>query len=773
MPKYARPTAYAGRGGNSSVRGQVRFATLAEAEAGTSEELAISPYTLDQAVDILIPDASTTTKGIIEIATDAEAIAGTSTTLAMTPHTVGLIAIAGAPDASETVKGIAEIATTAEAQAGTDDARIMTAAKVVDLLETPPAIGGTTPGAGSFSTLGATGAVDFDAGGSWESGGATIDIAADASADAVNLGTGAAARTVTIGNVTGATAVAINSGTGHITLTSTGAGDIIINSDDTCLIDSDGVLELNSSAGVISIGNDDVDQNINLGSDGERVITIGSNNGAAQVDLEAGSGGINLGTAASAQSISIGNNTGATAVVIEVGTGNFAVDGVGASTYTIGADTTTGTVAIGGTSQTGTMTLSPSDGAQTVNIANADGAKTINVGAGVDGNTISLGNGANTSAQIINVAGGASAANSTVNILSGNGSAGTQTLNALSGNRAGALNLGTGAAAHVIAIGSSSAGAITVDTAANISLDSATASNFTVTGAADLTLDSSAGSVNIDGGEADAAAISIQASNAAGGIDCDSGTAGTAIDSTGAVSIDAAAASNFTVTGAGIDLTLDSAAGRVIVNGEEAAANAITLLSAAGGIDADAALQINIASSQNAGDAIRLNASAGGIDIDAAGAAGEDITVDNAAGSVNITSGEAVSDAIVLSTSNAAGGIDMAVGTGGVEISGTGSFLSLATAASMVKIKEGAVTDSIGSATLINGTIAVANTNIATGDLIVCWHIAPNGSTALGVLTYTISNGASFTINSLDVASPGSLETGDDSDVGYFIIRPL
>src|SRR5690606_880724 len=46
--------------------------------------------------------------------------------------------------------------------------------------------------------------------------------------------------------------------------------------------------------------------------------------------------------------------------------------------------------------------------------------------------------------------------------------------------------------------------------------------------------------------------------------------------------------SSFSTTGAGIDVTIDSDAGRVIINGEEAAANAITLLSAAGGIDVDA-----------------------------------------------------------------------------------------------------------------------------------------------------------------------------------------
>ncbi|MDX1532836.1 MAG: hypothetical protein R3230_01365 [Nitrosopumilaceae archaeon] len=255
------------------------------------------------------------------------------------------------------------------------------------------------------------------------------------------------------------------------------------------------------------------------------------------------------------------------------------------------------------------------------------------------------------------------------------------------GTSARAITIGQDAAAHTVAIGQAAAGAITVDTAAGVSIDAATASNFTLSGAgADLTIASAAGRVIMNGEEAAANAITllsaaggidadcalqmnlassqaaadairINASDASGGIDIDDAGGGIAMDSAGAISIDAAAASNMSVSGAGIDLTLGSAAGRVIVNGEEAAANAITLLSAAGGIDADCALQMNLASSQNAADAIRLNASAGGIDIDAAGAAGEDIDIANAAGSVNLSAGEA--DAAAISIQAASGGIDV------------------------------------------------------------------------------------------------------------------
>ena len=44
----------------------------------------------------------------------------------------------------------------------------------------------------------------------------------------------------------------------------------------TISFNASGVVEINSSAGVISIGNDDIDQGINVGTDGERTETFGS-----------------------------------------------------------------------------------------------------------------------------------------------------------------------------------------------------------------------------------------------------------------------------------------------------------------------------------------------------------------------------------------------------------------------------------------------------------------------------------------------------------------
>lgn len=253
-------------------------------------------------------------------------------------------------------------------------------------------------------------------------------------------------------------------------------------------------------------------------------------------------------------------------------------------------------------------------------------------------------------------------------VFTGLTSAGTTSLNA-SVNSNTVINSGT--STGTVTIGNGAAGAITVDSGAGISVDAAAASNFTVTGAAaDLTLASAGGSVNVTASEAAADAIVVTASDAAGGIDVNAGSGGIAVDSTGAVSLDGAAASNFSVTGAGIDLTLASAAGRVVVNGEEAAADAVRILSAAGGLDADVALQMSLVSSQAAAaDSVRIQASAadGGIDVDA-GTGG--ITVDStgavsidAATASNFTSSLASSAAaITISASAADSGITLDAG---------------------------------------------------------------------------------------------------------------
>jgi len=103
---------------------------------------------------------------------------------------------------------------------------------------------------------------------------------------AISIGTDAVAKTITVGNVIGATGLVLNSGTNGIAMASTGAGDITLASSDTVLIDSAGVLELNSSAGVISIGNDADAFGVNIGTGAAaRPVIIGSTTAGTTVTL--------------------------------------------------------------------------------------------------------------------------------------------------------------------------------------------------------------------------------------------------------------------------------------------------------------------------------------------------------------------------------------------------------------------------------------------------------------------------------------------------------
>lgn len=118
-------------------------------------------------------------------------------------------------------------------------------------------------------------------------------------------------------------------------------------------------------------------------------------------------------------------------------------------------------------------------------------------------------------------------------------------------------------------------------------------------------------------------------------------------DGTGAVSLASSTAGNFTVaTG---DLTLQSTLGSVPIIAGEAAADAVSIQAASGGLDVDVALQMSLISSQNAASAVVINASAGGIDITAAGGgANEDIDITNTAGKVIVTTGANASQSIYL-----------------------------------------------------------------------------------------------------------------------------
>src|SRR3989339_665320 len=301
---------------------------------------------------------------------------------------------------------------------------------------------------------------------------------------AVNIGTGASAKTVTVGNATTTTALALNSGTGDMTLTST-----------------DDVSILGGSAGsIINIGTN-VDGNaINVGTDNTAAdtivigsaldtsslagiaVTVGSTGTTSALTLQSGTGDVTVTSTddfifTATDDITISGNsaagilnlgTGNDGFAINVGTDNTAADtivigsaldtsGLLGISVTVGSAGTTSALALN--SGTGDMTLTSVDD---ISILGGSAGSIINIGTNVDGNAINVGTD-NTAADTIiigsaldnvDLAGEDIALTSADDItISGNSAAGI--LNLGTGNDGYVINVGTdNTAADAINIGS-------------------------------------------------------------------------------------------------------------------------------------------------------------------------------------------------------------------------------------------------------------------------------------------------------------------------------
>lgn len=516
-------------------------------------------------------------------------------------------------------------------------------------------------GATTVGNAAGSGAILFDVG--------SGDFTITGNGNEIHIGDDAAANLITIGSQTGAAALTLQSGTGDVTITGSTAAAIIIGS--------------TTQTGLITLGRSTAGQDIDIGS---AINTV-----AQVIDIGNGASG-----AASTVRILSGTGTASTATLLMGNNPRLTVGSMcdvapsASRTVTVGGGTVV-TAAV-----TDTIDIGP-DGATT----NANSIKTVNVNTG----GVTLGQ------VLTNIASGAvTSGTHTTSIASGNRAAGTMALNIMTGTGTKTATLGnadggttfnvlgitninasqnsntainSGTSTGTVTIGNAAAGAITVDTAAGISLDAATLSNFTVTGAgADLQLGSAGGSVLVSSTEDAALAIRLHADGGVTETIQIHSDQGTGVASIGLLSD----VGGITVRATGL-----------------ASADAINLEAAAGGIDVDAALQINIASSQNAVDAIRIVASAGGIDIDAVGAATEDINITNTGGSVVVAATEAIADAITLSASS--GGIDISSGGAGLDIDivATGGSVNI----------QG--TQAAADAITINASNAAGGIDISTG----------------------------------------------------------
>lgn len=447
-----------------------------------------------------------------------------------------------------------------------------------------------------------------------------------------------------------------------------------------------------------------------------------------------------IGTSAQTGKTTIVSSTAANDIVIQDGV-NVAAQTVSISNGATGADSTVSILSGTGTAGVGILLMADNPRVTTIDLGNVapDASRTTIIGGGTVvtaiTDTINIGpNGATTNAgasKVVNInTGGVTLGSVLTNIASGNVTSGTHTTSIATGNRAagtmalnimtgtgtktlnagnadglttfsikGVINLNasqnsntninTGTSTGTVAIGNSLATAATID-AVTISLDATTASNFTVTGATqDLTLSSVGGSVNVQGTEAAADAVKLNASNIAGGITMSAGTGGILPTTSGkftVISTDNAAQAIELHANGGTSETIRLRAD------QGTASTSLDLLSDVGGITLNAGLSsasaINITSSA-AGGGWTLNSGTAGVTLantgklSLAGAAASDITITGAfdlalastAGRSILQSGKAATDAVKLNATDAAGGITMTAGTGNINI--TGNVLKL------------------------------------------------------------------------------------------------
>ncbi len=148
--------------------------------------------------------------------------------------------------------------------------------------------------------------------------------------------------------------------------------------------------------------------------------------------------------------------------------------------------------------------------------------------------------------------------------------------------------------------------------------------------------------------------------------------------------------------------------------------------------------------------------------------------IDNSASDNFVISASAALGTSDVLSLTSAGALTTAAGitatTGNVQA--TAGHVIIAGAAKQLQVEGGAVTDFVGTATLVAGTVTVANTNIAAGDQIHVTREGINGSTAVGVFNTSITAATSFTITALN-PTDGTTQVNDVSTVKYFIVRQL
>lgn len=171
----------------------------------------------------------------------------------------------------------------------------------------------------------------------------------------------------------------------NLTLRTVTSGALAVTSAGVMDIDATAALQINSSGGAISIGNDNVAQNLNLGTAGARTIAIGSASATA-VNVDAVAVSVDA-TSASNFTVTGGNLTLSTATSGAVAVTSAGVMDLDAASA-LSINSTGGAINVGDDANAQAINVGTGAAARTITLGNATGATAIDVNAGTGGITV-------------------------------------------------------------------------------------------------------------------------------------------------------------------------------------------------------------------------------------------------------------------------------------------------------------------------------------------------------------------------------------------------
>jgi hypothetical protein len=590
------------------------------------------------------------------------------------------------------------------------------------------------------------------------------------------------------GLLTASNALTVSAGGANITGNSVITGDLNVTGALTAGSLTFTGLTVNGTVLINTVGNDTTTIG-NAAGTGQFLVEVGSGN----FQMNGNGNSINIGDDAGANLITIGSITALAATHIQSGTGDLLLDGAVTAQIILGSVTQTGPIIVG--RSTAGQNVSINDAVPAASRTTTISGGTI-VGAGVTDTLDLAPDGATTSATAIKTVnintGTVVLGEIRTNIASGTVTSGTHTTNIATGNNAAGnmvVNLMTGTGTKTFLIGDTAGG---------------TTSTFR-------------GPHNINASINNNTAINSGTST---------GTVTIGNTLAGAVVIDSGAASNFTVTGATIDLTLASSGGSVNITASEAAADAIVInaTDAAGGVQIKAgtggivigndADTTPIAIGDIAPTASRTITVGGGTIIaaitDTIDIAPDGATTDaNAVKTVNLNTGGVTTGQVLtniatgtvtsgthttaIATGNRAAGtmaVNLLTGTGtktltvgnadGLTVFNLNANLTLNDAGNKImstSVASNTATagaNSFGTTTLIAGTVTITTTAITTNSIVILTRqtIGATGAAPIGIISRgTIVNGVSFEINALDPTDATAVIATDVSIIGWMIIN--